>query len=123
MEREYVAANMEVLMMRQIDVIDAQKERIKRLEKTVLKLDDRNGELAEKLEYKETILLATQTQCSYFNTEYNQIGQVRKDRDKLQKEDDEMQKKLAQMTVAQAEQQPIAPPAPVEPEVPAAEEE
>ena len=109
--------------MRQIEVIDAQKERIKRLERTVLKLDDHNGELAEKLEYKETLLLATQTQCSYFMTEFNQIGQVRKDRDKLQKEVDELQKKLAQMTVVQKEDELVVPPAPAEPEAPAAEEE
>ena len=123
MEREFVATNSEVLMMRQIAVIDSQRERIKRMERTILKMDDHNGELSGKLEDKEALLLATQAQCSYFATEFNQIGQVREDRDKLQKEVDELQKKLAQMSVVQKEAELVVPPAPAEAEAPAAEED
>ena len=45
------------------------------------------------------------------------------EKDKLQEEVEELQQKLAQMTVAQEVQQPLALPAPVEQGAPAGEEE
>ena len=83
-------------------------------------MDDCIFELTEKLEYKETTLRAVQTICARSDTQYNQANQAKV---KLQEEVEELQKKLAQMSVAQEVQQPLALPAPVEPEAPAEEEE
>lgn len=96
MEREFVAMNMEILMRRQISVIDAQRERIASLERTVLRLGDRKDELLDQAQDREYLLLATQAQSAHFATEFNQINKVKEERDKLQKTVVELQKKLAQ---------------------------
>ena len=123
MELEFVARNSELHMVAQFQVIAAQKERIKRLEETILKIADHNDDLVAKDDDREAMILATQAQCAYFALECNQMDKVKEDRDQLKKEVDELQEVLAQMTVAQAEQKPIAPPTPTETEAPATEEE
>lgn len=116
MELEFVARNSELQMIEQFQVIAAQKERIKRLEKTLLRIADHNDELVAKDDGRETLVLATKAQCAHFAMECNQMDKIKEDRDKLKKEVDELQEILAQMTVAQEKQKPIAPPTPTETE-------
>ena len=123
MELEFVARNSELHMIAQFQVIAAQQERIKRLEKTILKIADHNDKLVGKEEDHEALVLATQAQCARFARVCKQMDEVREDSNKLRKDVDELQEIMAQMTTAQVEQQPIVPPAPTEPEAPAAEEE
>ena len=71
MEREFMAVDIEVMMQRQIAVIDSQRERIKKLERTILKLSDHKDELLGKVEDKEAMIVATQAQSIHFAREFN----------------------------------------------------
>ena len=96
----------EVLLQRQIAVIDAQRDRIKKMERTILNMDATIEELKGKGEDKDAMIFGWQAQSAYFAVEYNEMDQVKNKNNALQKEIDELQKKIALMTVDREEEKP-----------------
>ena len=65
------------------------------MEETILKIADHNDELVAKEDGREALVVATQAQCAHFALECKQMDEVREDRNKLRKDVDELQEKLA----------------------------
>lgn len=106
MEREALSVGTEVLLQRQIGVIDAQRDRIRQMERAILKMDATIEDLKGKGEDKNAMIFGWQAQSAYFAVEYNEMDQVKKKNNALQEEIDELQKKIAQMTVDREEEKP-----------------
>ena len=106
MERKALSVSMEVLLQRQIAVIDAQRDRIKKMERTILNMDATIEELKGKGEDKDAMIFGWQAQSAYFAVEYNEMDQVKNKNNALQKEIDELQKKITLMTIDREGEKP-----------------
>ena len=84
MEREALSVSTEVLLQRQIAVIDAQRDKIRKTERAIHKMDATIEELKGKGEDKDAMIFGWQAQSAYFAVEYNEMHQVKKKDNALQ---------------------------------------
>ena len=102
-EREALAMGTESLLQKQIAVIDEQRARIKRMEVAMLNMDAIIEGSKAKERQKDAITFAIQAHGAFFAEKSNEMDQVKEKNRALQEELEELQKKMAQMTVVQKE--------------------
>ena len=106
MEREALSVGTEILLQRQIAVIDEQRARIKNMEVAMLNMDAIIEGSKAKERQKDAITFAIQAQGAFFAEKSNEMDQMKEKNKALQEEIEELQKKMAQMTVIQEEKKP-----------------
>ena len=99
MELEVLSVSSEVLLQKQIGVIEAQRDRIQLMERAILKMDATIEDLKGKGKDKDAMIDEWQAQSAHFAVKYNEMEQVKEKNSALQEEIEELLKKIAQMTV------------------------
>ena len=76
------------------------------MERAILKMDATIEDLKGKGKDKDAMIDGWQAQSAHFAMKYNKMEQVKDENSALQKEIEELQKKIAQMTVDKGEEKP-----------------
>jgi hypothetical protein len=105
-EREALAVSTESLLLQQIAVIDEQRAKIQQMEVAMLNMDAIIEGSKAKERQKDAITFAIQAQGAFFAKESYEMDQVKEKNKALQKELEELQKKMAEMTVVQEKKKP-----------------
>ena len=99
MEREALSVGTEILLQRQIAVIDEQRARIKKMEVAMLNMDAIIEGSKAKERQKDAITFAIQAQSAYFAKESYGMDKVKEENKALKEELEELQKKMSKMTM------------------------